>query len=58
MVPSTAKGGCPYEFPIKGNADSYLYHTPDSPYYARTNAEICFDSEVAARRNGFYAAKH
>src|SRR5439155_11710732 len=29
-------GSQPEGFPIKGNADSMLYHVPDSPFYERT----------------------
>ena len=50
-------GGCPTDFPIKGNANSYLYHTPDSPFYYRTKAELCFATEDSARKNGYYPAK-
>ena len=50
-------GSCPYEFPIKGNANSYIYHTRSSPYYIKTHAEFCFDSKEAARRHGFYPSK-
>jgi hypothetical protein len=50
-------GSCPVDFPIKGNADSYIYHTPRSPYYIKTDAEFCFDTEISARRHGFYPAK-
>ena len=50
-------GGCPADFPIKGNANSNLYHTPDSPFYYRTKAELCFANEEAARKNGYYSAK-
>ena len=49
-------GGCPEDFPIKGNANSYLYHTPDSPFYHRTKAELCFANEEAAKKNGYYSA--
>ncbi len=38
---------------IKGNRDSMLYHTPDSPWYARTNAEELFHTEDEARAAGF-----
>lgn len=41
------------EFTIKGNANSMLYHTPDSPYYARTRAEAWFSSTEAAEAAGF-----
>jgi large subunit ribosomal protein L4 len=43
----------PPEFPIKGNADSMLYHTPDSPFYDRTVAEVWFDTEENAEAAGF-----
>ena len=50
-------GGCPVDFPVKGNAGSQIYHTPESPYYKNTDAEVCFDSAEAARKNGFIAPK-
>lgn len=50
-------GSCPSEFPIKGNANSSLYHVPDSPYYYRTKAEVCFANEETARKMGYYSAK-
>ena len=43
----------PDGFPIKGNDDSKLYHTPDSPFYERTKAEVWFASEEAAEAAGF-----
>lgn len=52
-----AGGSCPADFPIKGNANSYLYHTPDSPFYYRTKAELCFATEESARKNGYHSAK-
>jgi hypothetical protein len=30
---------------------------PESPYYTKTFAELCFDSAEAARKNGFIAPK-
>lgn len=45
----------PEGFPIKGNEDSMKYHTPDSPFYDRTKAEIWFDSEASAQAAGFEA---
>ena len=30
-----------------------LFHTPESPYYGRTRAEVWFDSEASARAAGF-----
>lgn len=41
------------EFQIKGNADSMLYHTTDSPYYSRTKAAVWFRTEDDAKRAGF-----
>ena len=53
VSPARLDGSCPTDFSIKGNADSVIYHTPDSPYYFKTRAEICFDSAHAAKRHGF-----
>jgi large subunit ribosomal protein L22 len=38
---------------IKGNADSMLYHTPDSRYWKVTKAEVWFDTEEHAEAAGF-----
>jgi large subunit ribosomal protein L22 len=46
-------GSAPEGFAIKGNADSMLYHTPESPYYDRTVAEVWFDSVDNAEAAGF-----
>ena len=46
-------GNGPDTHPIKGNADSMLYHTPDSRYYTITKAEVWFDSEEHAEAAGF-----
>jgi len=43
----------PAEELIKGNRDSMLYHTPDSPWYARTKAEEWFHTEQEAQDAGF-----
>jgi large subunit ribosomal protein L4 len=48
-----ADGGQPDGFPIKGNADSMLYHVPDSPFYDRTEAEVWFATAEDAERAGF-----
>jgi large subunit ribosomal protein L22 len=50
-------GGEPEGFPIKGNADSMLYHTPDSPHYGQTVAEIWFDTEESAEAAGYSKPK-
>jgi small subunit ribosomal protein S16 len=46
----------PEGFPIKGNEDSMKYHTPESPWYERTVAEVWFASAEAAEAAGFAAA--
>jgi len=47
--PATAPDG----YPVKGNADSMKFHTPESPYYDRTVAEVWFASAEAAEAAGF-----
>jgi len=51
-----ADGSTPAGFTIKGNADSMLYHRPDSRSYAVTGAEVWFDSEASAQAAGFTLA--
>jgi large subunit ribosomal protein L22 len=48
-----ADGNGPETHLIKGNADSMLYHTPDSRYYKVTKAEVWFDTEENAEAAGF-----
>ena len=48
-----ADGSQPEGFPIKGNEDSMLYHTPGSSFYARTVAEVWFTTAYAAEQAGF-----
>jgi len=43
----------PEGFDIKGNAQSMMYHTPDSRYYKATKAEVWFDTEESAVSAGF-----
>jgi hypothetical protein len=50
-------GSCPPEFPIKGNANSRIYHVPGSRMYEPTIPEICFATEEAAQTHGFRAPK-
>jgi large subunit ribosomal protein L4 len=50
-----ADGSQPEGFPVKGNADSMLYHVPGSSFYARTEAEVWFASAEAAEAAGFAA---
>lgn len=46
-------GSQPEGFPIKGNAQSKLYHVPGSAFYERTEAEVWFASEESAEAAGF-----
>ncbi len=46
------------EYTVKGNADSMLYHTTESPYYVRTRAEAWFTSTEAAEAAGFAPWNH
>lgn len=48
-----ADGNGPDTHPIKGNADSMLYHEPDSRYYKITKAEVWFDTAEHAEAAGF-----
>jgi large subunit ribosomal protein L17 len=43
----------PEGFPIKGNADSNLYHVPGSQFYDRTVAEVWFATAEDAEKAGF-----
>jgi len=43
----------PEGYPIKGNADSMLYHVPGSSHYDRTVAEVWFDTAESAEAAGF-----
>ena len=46
-------GSEPAGFPVKGNADSMLYHAPGTEYYDRTVAEVWFTTEEDAEKAGF-----
>jgi hypothetical protein len=48
-----ADGSGPEGWLVKGNEDSMLYHTPDSPHYGQTIAEVWFQDEESAVRGGF-----
>ncbi|WP_422115359.1 50S ribosomal protein L4 [Brachybacterium sp. UNK5269] len=51
-----ADGSAPEGFAIKAKQDSKKFHTPDSPWYGRTKAEVWFASEEAAKAAGFVNA--
>jgi uncharacterized membrane protein ArfC len=43
----------PSGYPVKGNEDSMLYHSPESPTYERTIAEVWFRDVRTAEAAGF-----
>lgn len=56
--PNSYRGSEPGEdFVVKGNEDSMLYHTPDSPYYDATVAEVWFKTAEDAEAAGFKPTK-
>lgn len=48
---------CPADAPIKGNANSGIYHVPGGEYYDRTIPEECFATEADAVAAGYRASK-
>ncbi len=56
-VPGDGSPDCPAAYPIKGNAQSLIYHEPDGGSYDRTIPEFCFASAEAAEAAGYRAAK-
>ncbi len=50
-----ADDSAPEGFEIKGNKDSMKYHTPESPWYDQTVAEVWFATQEAAEAAGFEA---
>ncbi len=51
-----ADGEAPDGFLVKGNRDSMKFHTPASPWYDKTVAEIYFRTASAAEEAGFTEA--
>ena len=49
-------GGAPKGFPVKGNADSGLYHEPEGQWYDATEAEFYFKTAEDAEAAGFSRA--
>jgi uncharacterized protein YraI len=47
---------CPATHPIKGNANSGIYHMPFHEFYSRTKPEACFSNEAAAVAAGYRRA--
>ena len=50
-------GACPATHPVKGNADSGIFHVPGGMSYERTVPERCYASEADAEADGFRRAK-
>ena len=48
---------CPAWAPIKGNAQSMIYHVRGGASYAKTKPEACFSTESAAVKAGYRKAK-
>lgn len=56
-VPGDGGHACPVEYPIKGNAQSMIYHAYDSGSYDRVIPEFCFVNADAAEAAGYRASK-
>lgn len=52
-VPPVSAYDCPASHPIKGNANSMIYHVPGGRYYGVTKPEECFATESAAVAAGY-----
>jgi uncharacterized membrane protein ArfC len=50
---AVASADGPSGYTIKGNEDSMLYHSPESPAYGRTIAEVWFLDVETAEAAGF-----
>lgn len=50
-------GSCPAGLPIKGNADSMIYHVPGGGSYDATDPEECFATEADAVAAGYRRSK-
>ena len=48
---------CPASHPVKGNAQSGIYHEPGGSSYDRTIPEFCFDTPASAEAAGFRASR-
>ena len=49
---------CPGDHPVKGNAQSGIFHEPTSPSYRVTIPEFCFRTAADAEAAGFRAPKN
>lgn len=56
-VPQASTLDCPPEAPIKGNAQSMIYHNPGGKFYEKTKPEACFAHKEAAKAAGYRQSK-
>lgn len=56
-VPGDGTHNCPPGFPIKANAQSQIYHLPESRSYDQTIPELCFATAEGAEAAGFRASR-
>lgn len=56
-LPLADRNRAPRGYPIKGDAGTGHYYTPDNPEYASALAEIWFDTEESARASGFFKSR-
>ncbi|MBI4032391.1 thermonuclease family protein [Candidatus Berkelbacteria bacterium] len=56
-IPQAKTTDCPADKPIKGNAQSMIYHVPGGDFYAKTKPEACFASEADALAAGYRKSK-
>lgn len=56
-VPPVDEWTCPPSHPIKGNANSMIYHAPGQQAYKKTKPEVCFAAGADAVAAGYRAAK-
>ena len=56
-TPQASTYDCPTNKPIKGNAQSGIYHIPGGASYSMTKPEKCFASEEEAQRSGYRESK-
>ena len=57
-APGDGTATCPPGFPVKGNAQSMIYHTLASRVYDQTVPEFCFSTPEAAQAAGYRAPKN
>ena len=56
-VPGDGSYDCPPGYAIKANAQSQIYHPPDSSSYSQTIPEFCFATVEGAEAAGFRASR-